>query len=171
MKKKISLMLTAILIIQILLPILTIIVENGFTLMSEAAVYAVDDSYIINSEQDLWNFASEVNNGNTFEGITIYLNRDIKLSCNKDKQWVPIGNCAVNAGNYADTTTDKNPFGGIFEGAGHIVSGIYIDTSNNFTGFFGYNQGTIKNLTIKDSYIKSTNSYTGGISAYNKRNN
>ena len=124
--------------------------------------------YYINNEQDLWNFSEMVNNGDTFEETTVYLNVDIDLKCNENKQWIPIGNCNAESGNNAETTTDKNPFGGIFEGNNHNISGIYIDSEENYRGVFGYNQGTIKNVTVKESYIKSKKAYIGGICAYNK---
>lgn len=165
MKKKISLMIAVILLMQIILPMLTVIWESSITLISNA-----EDSteYYINSEQDLWDFAKEVNSGNTFEGITVYLTKDIDLVCSENKQWTPIGDCNVDSGNNADTTTDKTPFSGIFDGNEHEITGIYIDTTENFTGLFGYNEGTIRNLILKDSYIKSSKAYIGGISAYNK---
>ena len=128
------------------------------------------EAYYINTAQDLWDFATEVNGGNTFEGVTVYLTADIDLRCSENNQWVPIGACYVDGGNIADTTDEKDPFGGVFEGNNHTISGVYIDSESNYVGFFGYNQGTIKNLILKDSYIKSNKAYIGGITAFNKRN-
>ena len=45
-------------------------------------------------------------------------------------------------------------FAGIFEGNGYNIRGLYIDSENNYQGLFGYSSGTIKKLTIKNSYIK-----------------
>lgn len=167
MKRKVQLMIVAILLLQIVLPMVSIIFESGLTLISNAQD---NTEYYINTAQDLWDFAAEVNNGNTFEGVTVYLMANIDLECDENNQWIPIGNCSVDAGNQADTTSDKNPFSGIFEGNNHTISRIYIDKEQNYMGLFGYNQGTIKNVILKDSYIKSTKSYIAGITAYNKRN-
>ena len=90
MDNKTKLKILSVIVLQIVLPIVSVMLINSFTVVSNAAVYVVD-SYEINTEQDLWDFASEVNNGNTFEGVNIYLNKDIKLSCSNDKQWIPIG--------------------------------------------------------------------------------
>ncbi len=58
--------------------------------------------------------------------------------------WIPIGE--VGSG---------NNWQGTFDGNGHIVSGIYINTSSDDQGLFGVvENGTIKNLGVKDSYIK-----------------
>lgn len=64
--------------------------------------------------------------------------------------WTPIG---------ADNDTKK--FKGIFEGQDHTIRGVYVNRTANSNGIFG-NSNTIKNLTIKDSYIKGGTG-TGGI--------
>ena len=98
------------------------------------------------------------------------LKNDIDLQCDEMNQWIPIGNCNEDSGNLAYDTDDKNAFSGTFNGNNHKITGIYIDTEENFTGLFGYNEGIIENLIVADSYIKSNTSYIGGISGYNKRN-
>ena len=56
--------------------------------------------------------------------------------------WTPIG------------ANWNNPFYGTFDGQGHSVNGIYINSENNYQGLFGYNNGTIKNVGVSESYIK-----------------
>lgn len=72
------------------------------------------------------------------EGV---LNPDGTLSDNKDSfvQWEPIGDIGQAT----------------FDGQNHTISGLYIDTENNDVGLFSYlYKGTVKNLTIADSYIR-----------------
>ena len=52
--------------------------------------------------------------------------------------------------------TKEAMFSGIFEGNNNIIRGIYIDEVENFTGLFG-RTNEIKNLVIKDSYIRGGN--------------
>ena len=52
--------------------------------------------------------------------------------------------------------TKEVMFSGIFEGNNNIIRGIYIDEVENFTGLFG-RTNEIKNLVIKDSYIRGGN--------------
>lgn len=47
-----------------------------------------ESEYYINNAQDLWEFADKVNNGNTFEGVTVYLTADINLECTQNNQWI-----------------------------------------------------------------------------------
>lgn len=61
-------------------------------------------------------------------------------------------------------------FDGVFDGAGHTVSGMYInvnetESSHNGNGLFGRVRGTVKNLTVDHSYIcvSGANAYVGGI--------
>lgn len=66
-------------------------------------------------------------------------------------EWKPIGN----------GPNDK--FTGTFDGKNHYISGCYVSEANNSTaGLFGATD-TIKNLTIKDSYIYSAKQNVGGI--------
>ncbi|MDD3862954.1 MAG: hypothetical protein PHV79_03800, partial [Clostridia bacterium] len=52
-----------------------------------------------------------------------------------------------------------NPFKGTFNGAGHIIRGLYINSTSQYQGLFGYAEGaTVQNLGIENSYIKGDNS-------------
>lgn len=66
--------------------------------------------------------------------------------------WIPIG-------------TSEKPFVGTFDGAGHVVTGIYIIGESGYSGLFGYvgrsENTSIVNLGIEDSYIK--NEYAGSL--------
>lgn len=158
-KKKLSLMLAVIMLLQIILPMVSIIWKSGFTIISNA-----EDSteYYINTAQDLWDFAAEVNNGNTFEGVTVNLTADIDLGCSEDNQWITIGR--------------DREFNGVFDGKNHTIKGMYIskmDSENNVNiGLFGRNLGVIRNLIIDDSYIDFDNIESriviGTICSYNK---
>ncbi len=51
----------------------------------------------------------------------------------------------------------KTSFGGIFDGDGHSISGMYLNMDhsddNESYGLFGKVEGTVKNLTVEDSYL------------------
>ncbi len=85
---------------------------------------------------------------------------DIDLSsvCSEEEgvSWTPIGNSYNNA------------YTGTFNGDGHTISGLYIDSSDNdYKGLFGYlstdgyNTGTVQNLSVSGS-VKG-NRYVGGV--------
>ena len=64
--------------------------------------------------------------------------------------WTPIGN------NGRD-----NIFKGNFNGNSHTISGLFIEAKDNFNGLFGVVvKGTIRNLTIADSYMRASNPYS-----------
>lgn len=89
------------------------------------------------------------------------------LTCDLDYSNEPV----VNGSNYIPVGV-VNPFGGIFDGGGHTISGIIINRTEKNNGIFGnvsgalyspeYGPGTIKNLTLANSTITGGN-YTGGI--------
>ena len=78
---------------------------------------------------------------------------------NNGKGFVPIG-------------TDFSPaFTGCFDGNGYAIKNLYVKSTSNYAGLFGYNKGTIKNLGLLDGNISSSSSssslYVGGITGYN----
>ena len=99
----------------------------------------------------------------------VYLMADLDLGARQENgaktvgtAWIPIG--------LADDPVDENnnpikqyKFRGTFEGNNHTIRGVYVSRDSNFGGIFG-NSNTIKNLTIKGSYIKAANC-AGGIVA------
>ncbi|MBE6965067.1 MAG: hypothetical protein E7441_03440, partial [Ruminococcaceae bacterium] len=69
------------------------------------------------------------------------------------EEWTPIGYDFYNF-----------RYGGIFDGNGHSVSGLYIDSNEYYTGFIGVlgDGGIVKDLGIINSYINGEN-VVGGI--------
>ena len=105
----------------------------------------------ISTAEQLAGLAELVNNGKNFSDKTILLTADIVL--NDTSNWENWENSAPNntwtlIGNW------PNKFSGTFDGQGHTVSGIYINSENSLQGLFGYNGGTIKNIGVTESYIK-----------------
>ena len=103
--------------------------------------------------------------GNTYVfslDATYSLQNDIDLSsiCYKvdgtatgDISWTPIG-------------TESNPFTGKFYGNDHEINNLYINSSKDYCGLFGFNNGDIIELKIEGN-ITSTNNIIGGISGKN----
>ena len=128
------------------------------------------DPYRISSAADLQEFAGKVNGGETT--ACAVLMGDITINSNvlgdngalngdgsNFTQWTPIGN--------------GSEYTGTFDGKGHTISGLYIDSDAKYVGLFGYigEGGRVQNLTLADSSINSSSSgdcaYVGGICGYN----
>jgi len=98
------------------------------------------DPYIIETKLQLKYLSAHVYSGRNFSNEYIKLGANINLN---DAPWIPIG------------TSSTNSFQGTFDGDGHIINSIYINSTSNYQGLFGYvNGGTIKNLGIVASYVK-----------------
>lgn len=98
----------------------------------------------------------------TFEGKTIILSKDIDLS---GRLWIPIGKYTRKKGKKI-----YNEFRGSFDGDNHVISNIKITTiptdfNTRCYGLFGcVQEGVVKNVHLKDSFIDVTNARcTGGI--------
>ena len=112
--------------------------------------YSTSSSFTISTAAQLAKFTSIVNAGNNFSGKTITLSADINLSAH---YWLPIG------------TLDDYSFKGTFDGAGHTISGIYINDSGLYGGLFGCvdDDARIKNLKIENSKIEGDIYIAGAI--------
>ncbi|MGM9551176.1 MAG: Ig domain-containing protein [Clostridia bacterium] len=102
-----------------------------------------EDPYLIETEEDLWTLVLE-----TYDLTTNFyyqLQNDIEITA---EHWTPIG------GN------GRTVFKGIFDGNGYTISGLKLSNSEyQYTGLFGSNEGTIKNLNV-EGYFKGAE-YTG----------
>lgn len=66
------------------------------------------------------------------------------------KKWTPIGESRANS------------FSGKFDGNGHIIRGLYVDTSDDYAGLFGVNEGgAVFNTTLVNSLVRG-DAYVGG---------
>ena len=83
------------------------------------------------------------------------LNKKGELTADSGKlvKWTPIGNSDVK-------------FTGNFDGDGHSVSGIFINTTSSHNGLFGNSSGTVQNVTVSDSWLQG-GKQTAGIVGYN----
>lgn len=119
--------------------------------------------YLISSAEELAYMASQVNNGNEYEGTYFQLITDIDLN---NQEWTPIG------------TVDYS-FRGVFDGGGYSISNVKISTDTSIGyyetfsyGFFGSIGGgttytTIRNVEFDnvnvDIKFSGTAYYSGGV--------
>ena len=112
---------------------------------------------IYNAGQLYW-YADYINNGGTMYArlmADIAVNPD--LTAENPRVWTPIG-------------TYETPFGGLFDGSGHTVSGLYLnDPAADYVGLFGVISETadIVGVTVADSSFTGRN-FVGGVAAYSK---
>ena len=112
------------------------------------------DPYQISTAEGLKWFRDKVNNATKIEDTQICaeLTEDIDLN---GEAWTPIG---IGDAFYARTPS----YSGTFDGKGHTIKNLSIDSSAHYVGLFGYVYGgTIRNLTVSGSVKGSA--HTGGI--------
>lgn len=111
-------------------------------------------TFSISTESELNKIAEWTSGyGNDFDGITLVLEKDIALSCNKDNSFTPIG---INSS-----------FEGTFDGNGHKISNLYVDRADKAGLFASVYGASIKNLTVEGTVVGSsangTDTGVGGI--------
>lgn len=152
------------------------------SMLSCLSSYAIEgegterDPYRIATVEDLYEFAAIMNGKNPDEpsryNSCAILEADIVVNENVlNEKW------ELNQGDFRVWDPIDPPschyFGGVFDGNGKSISGLYLDNTKAETklervGFFATNRGEIRNLTIKDSYFSSgSKTCVGGISAVN----
>ena len=110
------------------------------------------------SASGLKQFSKDVNNGTTYYETTVFLDADIDFSGGLSEQFEPIG--------YWKSSSDNKPFQGTFDGQGHTISNLAINSSSQLAGLFGYSKGaTIRNVVL-DSSCSVVSSFSGSIIAY-----
>lgn len=86
------------------------------------------DPYQISNGAQLAYLAQQVNAGTNYSGEYFKLTSDIRLNADDvptgGNEWTPIGN-------------SDNSFNGIFDGAGHTISGLYVPDTTGCPGLFG----------------------------------
>lgn len=114
--------------------------------------------YLISSPDELMWFdknAKLTDSARLTADITI--NEDVSGSdaTSRKYKWTPIG-------------TASNKYTGTFDGNGHTISGLYVNSTSANTGMFGRigSSAVVRDLTLSDSVIRSTQNYTGAISGY-----
>jgi len=140
--------------------------DNGFCTVCgdfEPATLNEDSVYEIANAGQLYWFAEFVNAGNANANAIltddIIVNTGDVAGCGgvKDESWLswtPIGN--------------NLNFKGIFDGNDHYISGLYHNESTTYNfGLVGNNFGTIKNVTVKNSYL-SVKERVGAICGWNE---
>lgn len=133
---------------------------------ADSAVFASgagteSEPYLIANAGQLAAFRDAVNAGNDYAGEYIALGSDVDL---EDAEWTPIGVGTRKSSGIAEGST---PFAGTFDGAGHVISGLKIASTQGADfaiGLFGILDGaTVKNLTVTDAEVTVPQSELAGI--------
>ena len=98
--------------------------------------------YSIENENDLVKLSERVNVGNTFQGMTIYLQSDLDMS---GIVFDPIG----------DNNEYDDSFMGTFDGQGYVISNLNVSSQKkNTLGLFGYCvSATLKSFILDSSCV------------------
>lgn len=130
-----------------------------------------ENPYLIGTLDELKWFRDSVNTY-TSDGSNQYKGKYIKLTADIDlngDDWTPIGD---------NTTNDHEAFLGIFDGDGHTIKNLYVNSDGDYLGFFARTgnfvdgqSATIKNVTFENVDVSSntttshSGSYVGGVVA------
>ena len=108
-----------------------------------------EDPYLVSTADELREVALKVNS-TTENTMAIQLTSDIDL---KNVAWDPMGK------------SNKYPFKGTFDGQGHTISGLSVNSTDSYKGFIGYaSNAVIKNVTLEGTITGKD--CTAGVAGY-----
>ena len=107
------------------------------------------DPYIIATTDDMDALAALVNGGNSYNGKFFKMTADLDFS---GKDYTPVGN-------------DEYGFKGTFNGNGHTISHVIIQSDSDFIGLFGLleSEGSVNGLTLGEGSSIHGFNRVGGI--------
>ncbi len=135
---------------------------DGYEIVADG-IRINNDAYEIYSKAGLFNFAADVNAGNSYSGKTVVLTTDLDL---EGEIWTPIGDSVASYPSVA--------FAGTFDGQEYTISNLTVNRGDNTDtwaadGLFGALVGKVKNVTLKNAVIIGTH-YVGAIAGYSSAN-
>ncbi len=106
---------------------------------------------ITNGYELAWLSYQTLQGNNTLNAVLV---NDVDLG---NSAWTPIGASAT-----------ANRYSGVFDGGKHTIKQLYINSTADYQGLFGYiNGATVRNLTVEGSVsVSGTGGYVAGIVAY-----
>lgn len=128
--------------------------QDAFTRIYELS----DEPQTIDSADDLIAFRDAVNVGAYYKNSatnSVILTTDIDLSniLTPYAPWTPIG-------------TSEFPYNGVFDGGGHTINKLYVNSTADYQGLFGYaNKAIIYNLHLQNPKVEG-NDYVGSLLGY-----
>lgn len=144
---------------------------------AEGTPVAAADTVSIGTAAQLIDFANRVNTGETTLNGVLTADIELNKAINDDDttNWSHWGETSPPDGlvPWTPIGIPTNRYTGSFDGAGHTVSGIYINApSVTYQGLFGNvkSGATISNLGVIESYISGKN-ITGGVAGSTERIN
>lgn len=138
-------------------------------------------NYTISTATQLNQLASVVNSGNSLSNETIIQLADIDVNPgkwtenadgtttfkNNPSEWQVIGSTTYDYDTNAVSNTKS--FAGIYDGKKHKIEGVYIaNNTRDQVGLFAINDGSVKNIILKNSIIKGRYNIGGIVSGNNE---
>jgi len=121
------------------------------------------EPFIISTPSQLKLLSDIVNDtsATTIAGATDSSSYKLAKSFDLDSlNWTPIG-------------TEEHPFKGVFDGDGHTIKGLFINTDQGYQGLFGHLfEGTVKKINLLNGTVTAgnamiNNDFNGGVVGYN----
>lgn len=138
-------------------------------------------NYTISTAMQLNQLASVVNSGNSLSNETIIQLADIDVNLgkwtanvdgtttfkNNPSEWQVIGSATYDYD--ANAVSNTKSFAGIYDGKKHKIEGVYIaNNTRDQVGLFAINDGSVKNIILKNSIIKGRYNIGGIVSGNNE---
>ena len=120
-------------------------------LSSSLLTVALGSEIRITDAQGLIELSNNVTSGTNYSGTTVLLDSDIDFAGGYSERFAPIG--------------DYDYFLGTFDGQGHTISNLKVNSSSRCIGLFGISLGTTIQNVVIDGSCSFASSYSSGDSS------
>ena len=129
----------------------------------DITLYAVWKCSRISTPEELIDFSNIISSGTNFDGVTTFLDSDIDFTDELSKEFLPI-------------TSYSGHYGWVFDGQGHTIRNLKMNTTSSSVGLFGNFDGTVIRNVVIDSSCSFVShrkgaAYIGGIAGQIDRGN
>jgi len=118
--------------------------------------------YYIDSVEDLYAFSDSVNSGTSYYSRVVMLRNNLDMSKSISSTQETCDGKKVTVNTFKPIGTSSSKFSGTFEGNGKTISNLKInEPSMDNVGLFGYSDGKLKGITLKNANITGNNNVGG----------
>lgn len=145
---------------------------SGITWLLTADIALNDETFVFDADTGLVTVTDGVYTaylGTGIKGDGSGVNDVFDTTASTARVWYASDDSAVFGETYDGDLNAWTPiswnsfyFNGVFNGDGHTISGLYINTANTFQGLFGSLNGQVKDFSITGAWVTAT-SYVGAV--------
>lgn len=140
----------------------------GFAEKVKVTQATADNYQIANGNKDYFVYLQTGVSGAP-AGYTAIYTADQLQNLDMNGKYMLMGDIDMSGVNWTGIGSANSPFTGTFDGNGHVISNLEVNSAGDYAGFFNRVEGaTITNVVMANSNVTATDRYVGSLIGYSK---